>query len=288
LGAVVTVVMHMLLISPLLFGGGRQMRTLLQQEGGATMSGVTGMTLVELEDSVEDPPESERQAFEKLSKLLSPEHLLLPLGSFHLATSAVLPPIGDVEAAHFSDSGPPSDDGEHALMFGRYLGQVTARIERAWVRPRTAIGSASFVCLVQVEQDRERNVKEVTLKQCNGTTAWQLSLVRAIESASPFPAPPEPAVFSHTLTFEMTADAFTEGGSAEGYEPLAPDAGKVASAIKSSQALEEVIAKLRGGGRTSPGIIELRIQGTSRMDVVPLTPAAEQGRTPSEGGVASP
>jgi len=72
---------------------------------------------------------------------------------------------------------------------------------------------------VQVEQDRDRSVKEITLKRCNGTTQWQLSLVRAIESASPFPAPPDPKVFSPTLTFEMTAQAFVIGDATDGYEP---------------------------------------------------------------------
>ncbi len=123
------------------------------------------------------------------------------------------------EVSRSTEASEQNDEGGSALSFGRYLGQVTARIERAWLRPRSPVGAGSFECLVQVEQGGDRTAKEITLRRCNGTTQWQLSLVRAIESASPFPAPPDPKVFSTTLTFEMTADEFVRGDSGEGYEP---------------------------------------------------------------------
>jgi hypothetical protein len=47
-------------------------------------------------------------------------------------------------------------------------------------------------------------VQEIEIAQCNGDIRWQTSLVHAIQSASPLPAPPDPKVFSHTLTFEFT------------------------------------------------------------------------------------
>jgi hypothetical protein len=219
--AALTLLLHALLISPLLWGGGRVARKPMLEEGGAT-SGVPAMTLAMLEDT-DNRLEAERQPFEKLSALVSPARVLVPAGTLHLADNVTQPAIEEPKSAP-SESQPPTDDGERASMFGRYLGQVTARIERAWLRPRSPIGSSSFTCLVQIEQDKERNVGEVTLKACNGTTAWQLSLVHAIESASPFPAPPDPAVFSKTLIFEMVSDAFVEGGSTDGF---APDASVV-------------------------------------------------------------
>lgn len=215
-GAALTLTLHILLISPLVFGGGHPRQTHNEQEGGA-LSGVPAMTVVNLEDTVDARAERERESEADMAALILPEHALIPTGSFRPATGAE--PRLDLDVTRSAQEGPSSDDGENALLFGRYLGQVTARIERAWLRPRTPVGANYFECLVQVEQDRERAVKEITLKRCNGTTQWQLSLVRAIESASPFPAPPDPKVFSPTLTFEMTGNTFVAGGPSEGYEP---------------------------------------------------------------------
>jgi len=172
---------------------------------------------VNLEDTVDDRAVQERESEASLAALILPERVLMPLGSFHPAAGDA--PRLNLDMSRSAQEGPSSDDGASALLFGRYLGQVTARIGRAWLRPRSPVGASSFECLVQVEQDRDRSVKEITLKRCNGTTQWQLSLVRAIESASPFPAPPDPKVFSPTLTFEMTAQAFVIGDATDGYEP---------------------------------------------------------------------
>jgi hypothetical protein len=105
------------------------------------------------------------------------------------------------------------------MMFGRYVGQISARVQRAWLRPRTPMGASSFACRVQILQDRVGNVQEVTLQQCNGDLHWQASLVQAIQSASPLPAPPDPAVFSNLLTMEFDSDQYRAGGHAEGFEP---------------------------------------------------------------------
>ena len=105
-----------------------------------------------------------------------------------------------------------------AALFGRYMGQVTARIERAWIRPRAPVNGREFQCRVRIEQDRLGTVEEVTLQRCNGDTRWQLSVERAIESASPLPAPPDPAVFTRLLTLELSSEAFEPAKSHEGFE----------------------------------------------------------------------
>ena len=269
LGVALTLLVHLLVISPLLFGGGMRPRTSTTDEGGAT-SGVPALTLVIMEDTVDDPVEAERKPSETVSALRMPARLLVPVGSFHLAASPLPPAIEEEGTAQTAGNESP-DDGERALMFGRYLGQVTARIERAWLRPRTPIGSDSFTCLVQVEQDSERNVKEITLKECNGTTAWQLSLVRGIESASPFPAPPDPSVFSPVLTFQMSAEAFQDGGSADGYEPVTLQDTRVAAA-QAARAFGEMMAKIRSSQTSGARIIDIRIEGTRATDFVPPVP----------------
>jgi hypothetical protein len=109
------------------------------------------------------------------------------------------------------------DAAERVLMFGRYTGQISARIERAWEKPKSPINDSSrersgdaadpdtFVCLVQIRQDNQRNVQEVLLLACNGTEAWRHSLVIAINQSSPLPAPPIPTVFQRALTMTFSA-----------------------------------------------------------------------------------
>jgi hypothetical protein len=217
-GVTATILLHLLLVAPLLIGG--QTTRSRTNEQGAEASGVPAMVVVDVNDEPSEESESANHPALPDTAIASPTRLLIPVGGIQLKEDASLSSaISDSDDASRPRSGNP-DQSERALMFGRYLGQVTARVERAWLRPRSPIGSSAFTCLVQVEQDRERNVKEITLKRCNGTTTWQLSLVRAIESASPFPAPPDPAVFSQELTLEMNAEPFEDGGSAEGYEPV--------------------------------------------------------------------
>lgn len=114
----------------------------------------------------------------------------------------------------------PPDAMVDEAMFGRYVGQVSARVERAWIRPRTAIGAAEFQCWARIEQDRDGKVLSVELQQCNGDTRWQLSLVAAIERASPLSAPPDRAVFSSVLHIQFSSVAFVAGAATDAeYEP---------------------------------------------------------------------
>jgi hypothetical protein len=104
-------------------------------------------------------------------------------------------------------------------MLGRYLNQINARIERAWVRPRDAIESDLFRCRAWITQEPNGDVKEVELDNCNGDSAWQVSLVRAIQSASPLPAPPDPKVYSRRLVLDFHSRPFSPDQATEGFEP---------------------------------------------------------------------
>jgi hypothetical protein len=149
-----------------------------------------------------------------------------------LAKSAIpltvpeLMPVLDLSSANAdSENSAQADvsagDAEfRALMSGRYTGQISARIERAWEKPNSPVGEVTiersgntvepdrFVCQVQIRQDNQRNVQEVLLLACNGTEAWRHSLVVAINQSSPLPAPPIPSVFQRaiTMTFEARFD----------------------------------------------------------------------------------
>jgi hypothetical protein len=150
----------------------------------------------------------------------------------HLAIPLVAPdPILAIslsEAATKTDKSAQSatdlgDAETRARMLGRYTGQISARIERAWEKPRSPVSqpaavhsaegveSDMFVCQVQIRQDDNGNVQEVLLLACNGTEAWRRSLVVAINQSSPLPAPPIPTVFTRSITMTFTARIDQEG-----------------------------------------------------------------------------
>ena len=127
------------------------------------------------------------------------------------------------------------DPAVRALMFGRYTGQISARIERAWRRPRSPVNDATeappgdpqsvnaannetFTCRVQIRQDTRGNVQEVLLITCDGTEAWRHSLVVAINQSSPLPAPPTPTVFTRALNMTFEAHAYHPGAAPDEYE----------------------------------------------------------------------
>jgi TonB C terminal len=120
------------------------------------------------------------------------------------------------------------DGAEQARLYGIYTGQIQARVNRIWRRSRTPVNETknkgatsadeSFQCDAQVVQDAEGNVQEILLPRCNGSFAWQHSLVLAIQQASPLPAPPSPSVFSPSITLHFTGLPYFEGAPADEYE----------------------------------------------------------------------
>jgi hypothetical protein len=138
----------------------------------------------------------------------------------------------DTEAS--VDSGDPAG---RALLFGRYSGQIQARVERAWRRPRTPVSEVTnrssqagstvaggssvgdhFRCQVRILQDAHGAVQEVQMIDCNGSVTWQQSLVTAILGASPLPAPPSPTVFTRSLTMTFEGEGYAPGSSEDGYD----------------------------------------------------------------------
>jgi hypothetical protein len=171
------------------------------------------------------------------------------------------------------------DQSGRALMFGRYMGQITARIERAWLRSRDPLDDPLFRCRVQIRQSKSGDVREVTLQSCNGTPAWQASLVEAIQTASPLPAPPDPSVFADALTLSFEAGPYHEGGSGDGFEP-AP----IQLATTGSYSLGPDTAEIMRR-RPPPGVIELRIIGKHDDSLdVPQSPS-EDAQTPPVPGL---
>lgn len=221
-GIVASVLLHGLLFTPLMWGGHPAHPRDPNEEGAAAshqeVKGPTSTLMVFQEDTASihtslDIDESDQ-------RFILPEPPILPIARPHLPAPVLSWP-DDVEDEVASEA--EGDQAGHSLMFGRYMGQISARIERAWLRPRSAPKEGSFACRVQIQQDRSGRVQEVTLKRCSQDLRWQASLVKAIQGASPLPAPPEAAVFSNLLTLEFDSDAYVAGRSEEGFEPQPPE-----------------------------------------------------------------
>lgn len=240
--------MHALLVVPVFWGGATPKVRLPDQQGAGSAAIASTeeptetlifVNLPGISRSAEPPPET------VASRGFTSRDLPITVASPDVA------PAVDLSHALTSDDGDAAPEsaadqaGHRAELLGRYVGQVKARIERAWLRPRTPIGADNFECRVSVRQNRSGTVGRITLLHCNGDTAWQQSLVAAIQSASPLSAPPEPSVFASTLTITFTSPAYTAGGPEAGYEP---------AAVMLAQATQVTWT-------THDGVIDLRIIG---------------------------
>ena len=123
----------------------------------------------------------------------------------------------DTPETHYFDPG-------QEMLQNSYIRQIKARIERAWMRPRAPIRDASaFKCRILLTQSRRGEVQEVELVSCNGNSRWQTSLVHAIQSASPLPAPPMPDLFATRLLLDIDSEPFDPKGPVDGFEPHSSD-----------------------------------------------------------------
>jgi hypothetical protein len=170
------------------------------------------------------------------------------------------------------------DQAGHARLFGRYLGQIQARIDRAWLRPRTAIGATSFSCRVEIAQDRRGNVKETTLQHCNGDYRWQMSLVAAVQTASPLPAPPDPSAFADAVTLEFESTPYVAGQSDQGFEPETRETLAASAEGRSRGQLLDFERQLRSGAGSFGNSIDLRISGAPSAPMRSVNPAAGDGQ----------
>ena len=249
-GAVVSLLLHGLLFTPLLWGSHRHRPHLPPFQGASAsrdaVNSRESMMVIFSEDSdaTHDLSSSDDR---QIPVLMPPQIKLAAIGRPNIPEpNPVLDNANDDQALEAQ-----GDGGGHAMMFGRYVGQISARVERAWVRPRVALASGAFECRVEITQDRLGNVQEVILKRCTDQPQWQISLVKAIQQASPLPAPPEPAVFSNLLTMEFDSEPYVVGGSAEGFE--------ADPKIASTSAAPTVTRQMRADGS-----MNLTIVGPSR------------------------
>jgi hypothetical protein len=235
-GVVGALFVHALIFLPFVLDLSLPSPRLPNQSGAGASALVTGQEPVMTAVFINEPSQDERLApppEDLASRGAAPRDLPVVVFSPD-ATPAVQ--VDNAPEESEDSSAPPEavgDQTQHALLFGRYLVQVQARIERAWMRPRTEIGAPRFSCRARIEQDRRGDVIGVKLDPCNGSERWQHSLVSAIRTASPLPAPPDPSVYADRLSLSFESEGFQLGGSTQGFEPQTRVANNGSQVLKS-------------------------------------------------------
>jgi hypothetical protein len=217
--AVLSFALHALVLFKLVHGGEAVRRSAPQLTGVGASSMVAdaepvdALILISLQDSPKRDESVEAITSRGQEKALASTKI----------ASADARPAPQPPAARSSPDAPEptSNNAGRAMLFGQYLDQIYARVERAWIRPRTPIVDGQFHCRVRILQGTQGEVREVTMEACNGDLGWQMSLARAIETASPLSAPPDPSVFVPTLVMEFHSATFQAGESEQGFGPMA-------------------------------------------------------------------
>lgn len=75
-------------------------------------------------------------------------------------------------------------------LAGLYLGQLRARISRAWESLSVGHSPALPDCVVQLVQDDRGDVLEVAVRDCPVASPMRERLIQAVWAAAPLPAPP--------------------------------------------------------------------------------------------------
>lgn len=228
---------------------------------------------------IEDPS-SPPTAQSSPSSMVAMAGALEPVPTDALAEQAI--PVSDLSTNPASSVATPAPDAAvRSAMYGRYVGQIDARIERAWRRPRSAIGAPVFSCVVRVDQDSRGTVLEVTLEQCNGDEHWQQSLVSAIDSASPLPAPPDPTVFTRILHLSFRTEAYSPGAAQDAYEPVAPaqQLARTGAEDENGRALDDFARALREP--SSHKVISLTLGGSPTGRALPARLSSALPPSPS-------
>jgi colicin import membrane protein len=85
-----------------------------------------------------------------------------------------------------------------------YLALITARINRAWIRPSSA--RAGVKCSLHITQIPGGEITHVVVAGCNGDEAVRQSVETAAYRASPLPAPSDPALFDPNIDVTFAPD----------------------------------------------------------------------------------
>jgi hypothetical protein len=119
-----------------------------------------------------------------------------------------LPPL------RFEEEGTADEPSDAELMartkmVGIYESQIRARIERAWTLPADYRTDDGFTCRVLIRQHRDGQIHQVEMPfdECDGSPEVRQSLINAIFTASPLPAPPHPGVFADSFSLVFRSES---------------------------------------------------------------------------------
>jgi colicin import membrane protein len=93
---------------------------------------------------------------------------------------------------------------ESSPQKAEYLALITAKINRAWIRPPSA--RPGLKCVVHITQVAGGEITRVSVEGCNGDDAVLQSVQTAAYRASPLPAPPDAALFDPNITVTFAPD----------------------------------------------------------------------------------
>jgi len=82
--------------------------------------------------------------------------------------------------------------------------QITARIQRAWLRPPSA--RPGIECMLRITQAPGGQVLSAKIESCNGDSSVRESIEAAAYRASPLPPPPDPSLFERDLEVTFRPD----------------------------------------------------------------------------------
>jgi hypothetical protein len=218
-GTLFSICLHGALFSTVLWGtAGRPPLRPLTEGASASQQNHQGTeyvsTLILLNDHSITPPDqvADDSVYESLPSSAKPTSDSLIVAALDTPAPAMLSgsDTGTDDTAPTAEA--TGNEAGRAVLFGRYMGQIRARIERAWDYPVTPV-AATFDCKVQIKQTIHGDVQEVTLQHCGDDPAWQTSLVHAIQRASPLSAPPDQSVFTELVTLNFGATKLAANNS---------------------------------------------------------------------------
>jgi hypothetical protein len=202
-----TLVIHAFITSSLLLGTeGKTPKRPLTEGFQAASDNPTGTEFVSVMVFVNDksitlPEEQDPSDYATTSEpQATPQQSAAFVSSSNVGESAEVS-LEEIDESATEAQDAVGDGGEAAMLFGRYMDLIKARIERAWeIEPAVRTSK----CKVQIRQSKKGEVEEITLVRCTMNEIQQASLVQAIQAASPLSAPPSEKVFTEVVTLTFT------------------------------------------------------------------------------------
>lgn len=201
LGVAATILLHALLVTVTIWGDGaaRRVARLPDAVGAGANTGnpdgssTERMIVIQLSPEITSP--DAEPAVSKLAAPAKPDMIQVAGPD-----AMPLPPLKFEEGGEEAGS-TDADLIARTKLAGMYESQIRARIERVWNQPKSA--TPAHFCRVKIRQNKDGQVEEVILEHCEGSFEWLDSLTRAIYSASPLPAPPDPRVFVESFSMQF-------------------------------------------------------------------------------------